>query len=374
MARTGANESRKIRYAVVGAGNIAQVAVLPAFKNAAENSELVAIVSGDPDKRAALGERYGVSALGGYDELEDILKRARVDAVYIALPNTMHREYTERAAAAGVHVLCEKPMAMTEEDCEAMIRATKDHGVKLMIAYRLHFEEGNLAAVEIARSGKLGEVRAFTSLFTHAVRPGDIRTRSEQGGGALFDLGVYCVNAARYLFREEPSEALALSLRIDERRARDVDETTSAILRFPSGAVATFTVSQGLASVSSFRIAGTEGELRVEPAFDYSSDIKHYLTVGGKTEEKTFKGRDQFAPELVYFSRCILEDREPEPSGLEGFADVRVMLAIQNSAASGRAEAIPPFHREQRPGLSQSIKKPAIDPPEPVKAPSPSEQ
>ncbi|WP_437756384.1 Gfo/Idh/MocA family protein [Sorangium sp. So ce1389] len=374
MFRKAPNESRRIRYAVVGAGNIAQVAVLPAFENAAENSELVALVSGDPDKLAALGERYGVEERGGYDELEDVLKRSRADAVYIALPNTMHREYTERAAAAGVHVLCEKPMAMTEEDCEAMIRATKDRGVKLMIAYRLHFEEANLKAIEIARSGKLGQVRAFTSLFTQVVRPDDIRTRSDEGGGALFDLGVYCVNAARYLFREEPSEALALSLRLDEKRAKDVDETTSAILRFPSGAVAQFTVSQGLSSVSSFRIAGTEGDLRVEPAFDYTADIKHYLTVGGKTEEKTYKKRDQFAPELVYFSRCVLEDKEPEPSGLEGFADVRVMLAIQNSAASGRAEAIPPFERDQRPGMSQNIKKPPVEPPEPVKAPSPSEQ
>ncbi|WP_437623139.1 Gfo/Idh/MocA family protein [Sorangium sp. So ce1151] len=374
MFRKASNESRKIRYAVVGAGNIAQVAVLPAFENAAENSELVALVSGDPDKLAALGERYGVAERGGYDELEDVLKRSRADAVYIALPNTMHREYTERAAAAGVHVLCEKPMAMTEEDCEAMIRATKDRGVKLMIAYRLHFEEANLKAIEIARSGKLGQVRAFTSLFTQVVRPDDIRTRSDEGGGALFDLGVYCVNAARYLFREEPSEALALSLRLDEKRAKDVDETTSAILRFPSGAVAQFTVSQGLSSVSSFRIAGTEGDLRVEPAFDYTADIKHYLTVGGETEEKTYKKRDQFAPELVYFSRCVLEDKEPEPSGLEGFADVRVMLAIQNAAASGRAEAIPPFERDQRPGMGQNIKKPPVEPPEPVKAPSPSEQ
>ncbi|WP_437317580.1 Gfo/Idh/MocA family protein [Sorangium sp. So ce385] len=374
MSKTASNETRKIRYAVVGAGNIAQVAVLPAFKNAAENSELVALVSGDPEKLAALGERYGITERGGYDELEDVLRRARADAVYIALPNAMHREYTERAAAAGAHVLCEKPMAMTEEDCEAMIRATKDRGVKLMIAYRLHFEEANLQAIEIARSGKLGEVRAFTSLFTQVVRPGDIRTRRDEGGGVLFDLGVYCVNAARYLFREEPSEVLATSLRIDERRAKDVDETTAAILRFPSGAVAQFTVSQGLASVSSFRLAGTEGDLRVEPAFDYTADIKHYLTVGGKTEEKTFKKRDQFAPELVYFSRCILEDREPEPSGLEGLADVRVMLAIQSSAASGRVEAIPPLKLEQRPDMGQNIKKPAVAAPEPVKAPSPSEQ
>ncbi|WP_437677120.1 Gfo/Idh/MocA family protein [Sorangium sp. So ce131] len=374
MAKTASNEGRKIRYAVVGVGNIAQVAVLPAFAHAGENSELVALVSGDPEKLAAVGERYGVAERGGYDELEDILRRARVDAVYIALPNTHHREFTERAAAAGVHVLCEKPMAMTEEDCEAMIRATKDRGVKLMIAYRLHFEEANLSAIEIARSGKLGAVRAFTSFFTQVVRPGDIRTRSEVGGGALFDLGVYCVNAARYLFREEPVEALALSQRLDERRAKDVDETTSAILRFPSGAIAQFTVSQGISSVSWFQIAGTEGDLRVEPAFDYTSEITHYLTIGGKTEKKTFKKRDHFAPELVYFSRCILEDKEPEPSGLEGLADVRVMRTIQSAAASGRVEAIAPFEKEQRPDLGQSMKKPPVDAPEPVNAPSPSEQ
>ncbi len=374
MAKATSSEDRKIRYAVVGVGNIAQVAVLPAFAHATENSELVALVSGDSEKLSVLGDRYGVEARGGYDDFEDILRRARVDAVYIALPNTQHREFTERAARAGVHVLCEKPMAMTEEDCEAMIRAARDGGVKLMIAYRLHFEEANLKAVELARSGKLGEVRAFSSLFSQVVRPDDIRTRSEEGGGALFDLGIYCVNAARYLFREEPTEALGLSLRLDEKRARDVDETTSAVLRFPSGAIAQFTVSQGLASVSSYQIAGTEGALLVEPAYDYTSDIKQVVTIGGKTEEHTFEKRDQFAPELVYFSRCILEDREPEPSGVEGLADVRVMRAIQRSAASGKAESLPPFDKALRPDLRQNIKKPPVDAPEPVNAPSPSEQ
>jgi predicted dehydrogenase len=166
------DEKTKIRYAVVGVGNIAQVAVLPAFEHAKENSELCALVSGDPEKLEELGARYGVSATGSYDEMEDILAEARADAVYIALPNTLHREFTERAARAGVNVLCEKPMAMTEEDCEAMIRVTEERRVKLMIAYRLHFEEANLLAMEIARSGQLGEPHYMSSVFSHNVRPG----------------------------------------------------------------------------------------------------------------------------------------------------------------------------------------------------------
>lgn len=374
MGEAASTESRKIRYAVVGVGNIAQVAVLPAFAHAAENSELVALVSGDREKLETLGDRYGVAARGGYDEMEDVLKRARADAVYIAVPNTLHRELTERAARAGAHVLCEKPMAMTEADCEAMIRAAEQSGVKLMIAYRLHFEEANLKAIEIARSGALGEVRAFSSIFTQVVRPGDIRTRSDEGGGALFDLGVYCINAARYIFREEPVEVLGLSLQIDERRASGVDETTSAILRFASGAVAQFTVSQGLASISSYRIAGTRGDLRVEPSYNYETELKHYLTIDGQTREQTFEKRDQFAPELIYFSRCILEDEDPEPSGVEGLADVRVMRAIQRSAATRKAEPLPPFDRKRRPDMRQNIKSPPVEAPEPVRAPSPSER
>ncbi len=373
MAKVTGNETRKIRYAVVGVGNIAQIAVLPAFANAVENSELVALVSGNREKLSVLGDRYGVAVRGGYDELEAILERARVDAVYIALPNTMHREFTERAARAGAHVLCEKPLAMTEEDCTAMIQATRRAGVKLMTAYRLHFEEANLRAIELVRSGQLGEVRAFTSSFSHKVRPGDIRTRRDMGGGALFDLGVYCINAARYLFREEPIEVLAICQQFDEKRAQGVDESTSATLRFPSGAVAQFTASQGLAHVSSYRVMGTKGDLRVEPAYNFPGPLKHVLTIGGKATEQTFEKRDQFASELVYFSRCILEDREPVPSGVEGLADVRVMQAVQRSAASGKAEALPPFHLEHRPDLSLRIDKPAIEMPAPVHAPSPTE-
>lgn len=156
------NSSSKIRYAVVGLGHIAQVAVLPAFKNF-KNSELVSIVSGEAEKRKKLGKKYRLDQVYSYDDYDRAL--SEVDAVYIAVPNHLHREYAVRAANAGVHVLCEKPMAVTEKECKAMIDAAEQNEVKLMIAYRLHFEAGNLEAIRLAESGKLGKPRMFTSEF-----------------------------------------------------------------------------------------------------------------------------------------------------------------------------------------------------------------
>lgn len=179
--RVDKGKGGRVRYVVVGAGNIAQVAVLPAFAHARENSELVAIASDDPEKREALGKKYG-TATGTYPELESLIESSAADAVYIAVPNTRHREFAERAAKAGVHVLCEKPMAMTSGDCHAMIEACDAAGVRLMVGYRLHFEETNLRAVEIIRSGVLGEPRFFSAVFSQQVRLGDIRTRANTGG------------------------------------------------------------------------------------------------------------------------------------------------------------------------------------------------
>jgi predicted dehydrogenase len=365
------SETRKIRYAVVGAGNIAQVAVLPAFQHAAENSELGAIISGDHEKLSELGKRYHVALTGSYNELEDVLDRGRIDAVYVALPNRYHREFTLRAARAGVHVLCEKPMALTEDDCQAMIHGCEEHGVKLMVAYRLHFEECNLQAIELVRSGRLGEPRFFTSAFAQEVRAGDIRTRGDLGGGALYDMGVYCINAARNLFQSEPTEAFAFTMSGQDPRFRDVDEVAAALLRFPGGRIAELVASQGAADVSSYRVVGTTGDLRVEPAYDYAAPLAHHLTVDGKTRTKVFDRRDQFAPELVYFSRCILEDREPEPSGLEGLADVRVVRALLESGRSGRPQRLGVFDKKVRPDMSLNMKMPPVKKPRTVHAPAP---
>jgi len=181
---------RRVRFAVVGLGHLSQVAVLPAFAHAKASCELVALVSSDPKKLRVLGKRYGVEHLGPYEGLEELIQAAEVDAVYVATPNDSHREFTERSMAAGAHVLCEKPMAMSVEDCEAMNAAAKRFNRKLMIAYRLHFEEATLRAIDTVKSGKLGELRYFSSSFSHQIRRGDIRTKAAVGGGALADVRV----------------------------------------------------------------------------------------------------------------------------------------------------------------------------------------
>jgi glucose-fructose oxidoreductase len=337
---------------------------LPAFSHARRNSTLAALVSDDSKKLNELSRRYDVKPTYSYKEYEDCLRSGEIDAVYIALPNNMHAEYSVRAANAGVHVLCEKPMAVTEQECESMMRAARKRNVKLMIAYRLHFEEANLRAVEIVKSGKLGEPRIFNSVFGMQVRDGNIRTQKELGGGTLYDLGVYCINAARYLFRDEPVEAFAYSAASNDRRFKEIDEMTAAVLRFPQNRVATFTTSFGSADMASYEIVGTKGRLRVDPAYEYAIPLRHFLTIDGKTKSRTFPRRDQFAPELLYFSDCIIKDIEPEPSGEEGLADVRVVRALYRAADTGKPVTIRPATIQKRPTLKQEKHRPPVTKPE----------
>ena len=349
---------KKIRYAVVGLGHIAQVAVLPAFKHARRNSELTALVSGDAKKREVLAQKYHVRSAASYDQYDNLLRSGDIDAVYIALPNNLHAEYSIRAAQAGIHVLCEKPMAVTAIECAAMILAARKHDVKLMIAYRLHFEEANLKAIQIVKSGKIGEVRFFNSLFSLQVKDGNIRTRENLGGGTLYDLGVYCINAARYLFQAEPQEVFACGANNGERRFREIDEMTAAVLRFPNDRLATFISSFGAADAASYEIVGTKGRLRVDPAYEYVMALRHQLTMSDKTFSRTFGKRDQFAPELLYFSDCIIKDREPEPSGRDGLADVRVIESLYRSAAVGKPNKA--LHQGPKKEAHAEARNPAI--------------
>jgi len=345
--------------------------VLPAFAHATKNSRLVALVSDDPAKRRELSRRYQIEQTYAYEEYDRCLQQ--VDAVYIALPNSMHAEYTIRAAEAGVHVLCEKPMAVTADECEQMITACKMHGVKLMIAYRLHFEEINLRAVELVRRGRIGQPKYFTSSFSMTVRRGDIRTKREYGGGTLYDIGVYCINAARYLFRAEPKEVMAMSVNGGGPKFEEIDESTASILRFDGERVASFVTSFNAGDVAAYRIVGTKGFLHVDPAYEYAEGLAYTLSVEGKEQKKAIGKRDQFAPELLHFSDCILKNRRPEPSGEEGLQDVRIVQALYESAETGKAVQIPPFAKRTRPSGRQKITRPGVKEPKLVKVQSASE-
>lgn len=362
-ATEGAALSKTVRYAVVGLGHIAQIAILPAFAQAKQNSQLVALVSDDPEKLRKLSRRYGINRVCSYDDADELFESGDIDAVYIALPNSMHREYTERAARAGLHVLCEKPMAVTSSDCERMIEVTRENAVKLMIAYRLHFERANLEAVEMAHSGTLGDLRFFSSNFSMQVAPENFRSSRKLGGGPLYDIGIYCINAARAAFAAEPTQVLATAVTRRDQRFKEIPETVSVVMKFPQERVASFTCSFGGADRSAYEIVGTKGSITLDPAYEYAQGLEYTLRLGKREREKHYEKSDQFAPELLYFSDCILRDAEPEPSGEEGIADIRVIEALNRSIETGRWVSPELSQRRRRPTLRQEIRRPGIQPP-----------
>ncbi len=358
------NGKKKIRYAVVALGWIVQEDVLPAFVNT-ENSELAALISGDETKQEKLGKKYNVPTYS-YEQYEECLKKENIDAVYIGSPNHLHLEHTERAAKVGVHVLCEKPMAITEDECKQMINAAKENNVKLMIAYRLHFDKANMEAVKIVQSGKIGELRFFDSVFSQQVAEGNVRLREplENGGGSFYDMGIYCINAVRYLFQDEPTEVFAFIANNGEKRFEKVDEMTSVSMRFPKERLAHFTSSFGAASTATLRVVGTKGDLRMDSAYTYAGDLKQEITVDGEKQEQSYPAGDQFGAEIQYFSDCVLNNKEPEPCGREGLADVRIIRAILESAQTGKPVKLDEFKIEKRPTVEQVIQLPAIDTPD----------
>ncbi len=366
-----AKKARQVGYVVVGCGHFAQDAVLPAFKHAKKNSKLVALVSGDPEKHRVLGRRYKVPVFG-YDQYDECLALPEVDAVYIVLPNHLHAEYAERAAKAGAHVLCEKPMALSEEQCQRMMDAARDSDVRMMVAYRLHLESANLQAVEAVRKGKLGEPRYFTSSFSMQVQEDNIRVDRDKGGGVIWDIGVYCINAARYLFRAEPTEVFAFAAAGHDARFREVEEGVSAVLRFPDDRLAAFNVSFGATSTSAYQLVCTEGSVRLDNAYDYKGKMTLEVQAQGKTKKRTLPERDQIGPELLYFSQCVLEGKNPEPDGQEGLADVRIITALYESIRTGQPVRLQPFTKPERPTEAQEIHMRPVSAPEAFHAEPPS--
>jgi predicted dehydrogenase len=311
---------------------------MPALK-ASSTSTITALVSGSPEKARRLALQYGIpeTSIYSYEEFDRIRENASVDAVYIALPNSMHAEYTIRAAKAGKHVLCEKPMATSVEDSKAMIAACKQANRKLMIGYRCQLEPTTLHARQLIQSGQLGKIQSIESANGFNTPPGEWRlNRKLAGGGPLVDVGIYSLNACRFLLREEPSRISAFSSVVDhDGRFEQVEETLAWTMQFPSGALATCSTSYGADLEGFVRVHGSKGTLTLQPAFSYN-EIQMTGEIEGDAisyqDKQSFP--DEFVREADHFSNCILEDREPGPSGEEGLRDLESIDRIYKSAAT----------------------------------------
>jgi predicted dehydrogenase len=343
--------ARQIGYAVIGLGRVAQESVLPAFARAAENSRLVAVVSGDRSKAQALAREYRATAYH-YDELRSCLQRDDVNAVYIAVPNSLHCDYAVEAARAGRHVLCETPMAVIADESRRMIRTSQTNRVKLMIAYRLHFRPALQKIIAMVRGGEIGAPTTFSSDFTLRVEDTDSpRLQRRMGGGTVYHLGVEAINAARALLGPEPAQVMAMTARASRRFAGDVDEGAVALIRFPDERLAHLHTSFREEPTSTFTVFGDDGLIRVHDAFAEDAAVRAEIVRHGETETLSFEPADAFAASLVYFSDCILADRTPEPSGVEGLQDVRIIEAIYRSSRDGRPVTLPRLARvEAAPG------------------------
>ena len=300
--------------------------------------EITALVSGHPEKARKIAAEYNVpdSSIYSYENFDKIRDNPNIDAVYIALPNSMHAEYTIRAAQAGKHVLCEKPMATSVADCDAMIAACKKADRKLMIAYRLQREATTLHAQKLVQSGALGKVQAMDSCNGFNIKAGEWRLNGKlAGGGPLMDVGIYSLNACRFLLGEEPAEIAAYSSIVDhDGRFDEVEENVGWTMKFPSGAVASCATTYGASMDGFIKVYGSKGTLTLN-GFGYDGVTLTAKLNGQPDVSDVEQGKDpvQFVTESDYFSRCILDNTPVGPSGEEGRKDVAIMMKIYASAA-----------------------------------------
>ena len=335
-----------IGYAVVDLSGTTPYSALVAFGRAT-SSRLVAIVANDNGAQShAPDVDVPVYPAGEYRQC---LERSDVNAAYLIVPTTMRADYTVEAARAGVHVFCETPMAVTADECRRVIRVCQKTRVKLMIASDLRFQPGHAEAHATVHRGEIGEPKTMSADFTIRIDDAaDIRLQRRLGGGTMYELGVACIDASRVLFRAEPAQVMAMTARSTRRLGGDVDEGTVALVRFPHEQLAHFHTSFGEEPTSVLTILGEHGYLRLAPAFSPDVEVEMEVVRGGSRETRRFPATDALAPQLDYFSRCILQDRPPEPDGIDGLQNVRVVEAIYRSARDGRPVTLPPLVRDGR--------------------------
>lgn len=324
-----AAEDRKLGVALVGLGSLSTHQIAPALQKT-QRCRLAAVVTGTPQKEKAWSEKYGLDSghIYNYDSFDKIASDDSIDIVYIVLPNSMHAEYTVRAAKAGKHVLCEKPMANSSEECRQMIDACASANRKLAIGYRCQFEPNHMRCMEIARAKEMGAIRMIEAGFGFKIGdPTQWRLKKKlAGGGALMDVGIYALQACRYLTAEEPESIVAQETKTDAVKFAEVDESITWLMKFPSGVQAYCSTSYNFNGLNRFRAFADQGWFGMDPAFSYADN--RLDTSKGKIELPSI---DQFAKEMDEFAGCILENRPSRVAGEEGLKDLLALEAIYES-------------------------------------------
>jgi predicted dehydrogenase len=357
----------RVGYAIVGLGRLSLNQILPAF-GASKYCKPVALVSGDRTKAQKVAAQYGIADthITDYTNFERLAQMPGVDAIYIVLPDSMHKEFVLRSARIGKHILCEKPMATSSADCEVMIEACNRANVKLMIAYRQQYEPMNRYLQKMVADGKLGKLNSILS--TNSQNTGDPTQwrlkKSLAGGGALPDVGIYCLNAARFLSGEEPDEVHAtVHQPKDDPRFAEVEARCSFTAHFPSGLIATCVSAYDVHRSAMLRLEGSQAWAEMSPAFGYHGSRVRYSMLTGEGEEKkdtlfepSIEDKDQFALEMDHFATCVRNNVQPHTPGEEGLQDQRIIEAIYKSAATGRTvKMAQPAKPTRGPALPEKI-------------------
>ncbi|MDO1451782.1 Gfo/Idh/MocA family oxidoreductase [Rhodocytophaga aerolata] len=339
---------QRVGYALVGLGHLTLEELLPAFGEC-KKSKPVALVSGSPEKLQKVSKQYGIKpehcySYQDYDKLKD---NPEVQAIYIVLPNSMHAEYTIRGAQAGKHILCEKPMANSVQECQAMIDACQKAGRKLMIAYRIQYEANNRMVRELIRSKEYGDVKMIEAFNAQSsANPKHWRhIKALAGGGALPDIGLYCLNTIRFLLGEEPTEVFGYQYSTPGNPLfEEVEEVMSWQMRFANGIIANCATHYNTHESRRYRVLAEKGWMNIESAFAYQGQQIETSHADGKVVRKenlNIMAKNQFATEMDHFSECILENKSPYTPGEEGMQDQRIMEAIYQSAKEGKPVKLP---------------------------------
>ncbi len=321
----------KLRWGVISTANIGRAAVNPAIQ-ASRNGTLVAVASRDAALAREFAAKWDIPEHHG--SYEALLADPGIDAVYLPLPNNMHREWTIRAADRGKHVLCEKPLGLSAEECGEMDAAARRNGVKLMEAFMYRFHPRTERVITMVNAGVVGTAAAIRSTFTFRLtKPDNIRLRPELGGGALMDVGCYCVNVSRTMAGQEPAEAQAWA----EWGPTGVDTRLAGALRFPNGIVAQFDCALSLERRESYEVAGPNGSLEVGGSFVPGTEDAIIAERHGRGEviRHVVPGADQYRLMVEHFADCVLDDRPVRYPATEAAANLRTIEALYLSARSG---------------------------------------